>query len=160
MFRNLRQNKAIAFDLATSQLFDHTTFYDGFFKDLAQASEEVIIESPFMTNRRVSIILSTLIKLRRRGVKIIVNTRDPLEQEGHMRFEAELSVELLQDAGVLILFTGGHHRKLAIIDKKILWEGSLNIFSQNDSCEIMRRIESERLATQMIGFIKLDKYLS
>jgi hypothetical protein len=54
---------------------------------------------------------------------------------------------------------GGHHRKLAIIDRRLLWEGSLNMLSQNDSCEIMRRIESNSLATQMIHFARLDKYL-
>lgn len=160
MFRSLRRNKALPSDLAVSRLFDHTTFYDSFLKDLSRAKEEVIIESPFLTTRRVSMTLPILTSLKRRGIKITVNTRDPFEQEGRMQLEAELSVKLLQDAGVSVLFTGGHHRKLAIIDRKMLWEGSLNILSQNDSCEVMRRIESEQLSTQMIGFIKLDKYLT
>ncbi|HMI08989.1 MAG TPA: phospholipase D-like domain-containing protein [Candidatus Saccharimonadales bacterium] len=159
MFRNLRRNKSQDSNLAASQLFDNATFYDGFIKDLSRSKKEVIIESPFLTTRRVSMILPALAKLKRHGLKIIVNTRDPLEQEGHMQREAELSIDLLQGAGVSILFTGGHHRKLAIIDREILWEGSLNILSQNDSCEVMRRIESEQLAAQMISFIKLDKHL-
>jgi len=159
MFRSLRRNKAQDSDLATSQLFDNTTFYNNFLRDLSQSKKEVIIESPFLTTRRVSMILPTLMKLKRCGVKIIVNTRDPLEQEGRMQQEAERSMDLLHDAGVSILFTGGHHRKLAIIDREMLWEGSLNILSQNDSCEVMRRIESKQLAMQMIRFIKLDKYL-
>ena len=159
MFRSLRRNKAQDYDLVASRLFDNTTFYSSFLRDLSRCKKEVIIESPFLTTRRVLMILPALVKLKRHGVKIVINTRDPLEQEGYMQHEAELSIDLLQSIGILILFTGGHHRKLAIIDRKMLWEGSLNILSQNDSCEVMRRIESEQLATQMISFIKLDRYL-
>jgi hypothetical protein len=104
-------------------------------------------------------ILPALVKLKRHGVNIIINTRDPLEQEGRMQQEAKLSIDLLQGANISILFTGGHHRKLAIIDRELLWEGSLNILSQNDSCEVMRRIESKQLVMQMIYFIKLNEHL-
>ncbi len=76
-----------------------------------------------------------------------------------MRYEALQAMPILQDIGVLVLHTGGHHRKLAILDRQILFEGSLNILSQNDSCEIMRRIESQVLAQQMIVFTKLHKFV-
>lgn len=65
----------------------------------------------------------------------------------------------MQEIGIDVLFTGGHHRKLAIFDKRIPWEGSLNILSQNDSCEITRRIESEVLAQQMLDFANLREFL-
>lgn len=145
--------------LLTSKLFNEKTFYPALLKDLAKCRSEVIIESPFLTTRRVTMILPILIRLRSRGIKVIVNTRNPLEQEGHMRLEAERSIELLQDVGATVLITGGHHRKLAIIDRKVLWEGSLNILSQNDSSEVMRRIESAQLAREMIEFTCLNKYL-
>ena len=48
------------------------------------------------------------------------------------------------------------HRKLAIIDGQILWEGSLNILSQVLSREIMRRTNSIELAHQMIQFTKIN----
>ncbi len=66
---------------------------------------------------------------------------------------------MLQELGVEVLITGGHHRKLAIIDQQILYEGSLNILSQNDSCEVMRRIYSEQLADQMLVFVGLEKFI-
>jgi hypothetical protein len=72
--------------------------------------------------------------------------------------EASQAIAVLQDIGAEVLFTGGHHRKLAILDRRVLWEGSLNILSQNDSCEIMRRIESEELAREMYYFVGLDKF--
>ena len=76
-----------------------------------------------------------------------------------MAAEANEAISALQDIGVLVLYTDTHHRKLAVIDHKILYEGSLNILSQNMSCEIMRRVESAELVAQMTRFVGLDKYL-
>jgi hypothetical protein len=46
------------------------------------------------------------------------------------------------------------------MDDDILWEGSLNILSQNESCEIMRRIESSHLAYQTLRFLNLEDLLA
>ena len=50
------------------------------------------------------------------------------------------------------------HRKLAVIDRAILWEGSLNILSQSNSKEIMRRTKSAFLANQVINFTKMNSW--
>lgn len=73
--------------------------------------------------------------------------------------QAKQGIIALQDMGAVVLFTGGHHRKLAIIDRRIFYEGSLNILSQNASCEIMRRMDSEALASQMLDFLCLEKFV-
>lgn len=156
----LYRSRSSPTELLASKLFNEQTFYPSLLKDLVKCQNEVIIESPFLTTKRISIILPTLIRLKNRGVKIIINTRDPLKQEGYMRLEAERSIELLQESGITILITGSHHRKLVILDRGILYEGSLNVLSQNDSCEIMRRIESEALVEEMLDFLKLKRFLS
>ena len=116
-------------------------------KGLVKCKQEVIIESPFLTRRRLSLLMPVLERLKFRRVKIIVNTRDPLTCDvKYMRDEAFGVVSKLLHLGVQVLYTGNHHRKLAILDRKILWEGSLNILSQNDTCEVMRRIEPTQLA--------------
>lgn len=146
-------------ELLESKLYNEQTFYRVFMQDLANCEQEIIIESPFLTKRRVNIFLPKLRHAAERGVNVVVNTRHPMEHEGNMRDEAAVGIARLQDAGVRVLLTGGHHRKLAVIDRKILYEGSLNILSQSDSCEIMRRITSERLSQEMIRFVKLDCYI-
>ena len=145
--------------LPTSQLFNDQTFYRAFEKDLAQCKYDTIIESPFLTVRRINSLLPIFKKLRQQDVTIIVNTRDPREYDGYMATDAIQAIDMLQEIGIEVLFTGGHHRKLAIFDRRVLWEGSLNILSQNNSCEIMRRMESEALAEQTINFINLNQFL-
>jgi hypothetical protein len=102
--------------------------------------------------------LPALKQLRTKGVNIVVNTK-PLEEHEQLFYEqAVWSLAILQEMEVTVLMTVGHHRKLAIIDDDIVWEGSLNILSQNDSCEFMRRIKSPILTDQMVRFIGADKW--
>lgn len=158
--RLFQSRKHSASELLTSKLFNEETFYPALLKDLKKCSSELIIECPFITNRRLNHLLLTLEKLKARKVRVVINTRDPHEQDdGYRRNETHRAVAKLQRLGIQILYTGGHHRKLVIIDRKILYEGSLNVLSQNDSSEVMRRIESALLAWRMVRFIGLDKYL-
>lgn len=159
MLSRFLSRDAVTPELAHSKLFNEETFYPALMKDLKKCGSELIIESPFITNRRLNQLLPALQKLKQRKVRIIVNTRDPHEHdEERRRDEAHRAIAKLQREGVHVLYTGGHHRKLVIIDRAILYEGSLNVLSQNDSCEIMRRIESTRLAWEMIGFIGIDRF--
>lgn len=144
--------------LASSQLYNQDTFYDALDRDLRRAKSLVVIESPFITRKRIARLLPTLQRLQRCGVKVIVNTRPFNEHEGEMINYSIDGVAALQDAGVKVLMTAGHHRKIAIIDN-ILYEGSLNALSQNDSCEFMRRIESGVLVEQMLKFMGIRRWL-
>lgn len=159
MFK-LLQRQTSPVDLLASSLYDETTFYDKFEKDLRQCQQELIIESPFITGRRLRLLMPTLERLKKRNVRIVINTRDPeTHDDDYLQSEARRALSSLQYMGVHVLFTTKHHRKLAILDRKVLYEGSLNILSQNDSCEVMRRIESVQLAWQMVRFVKVDQFV-
>jgi hypothetical protein len=145
--------------LCTSQLFNNETFYKSFMNDLWSARRRVYIESPFITTKRIKQLLPLLERLSRSGICVTVNTRCPDEHEGEYIEQAFDAVEAMQELGITVLYTVKHHRKLAVIDD-ILWEGSLNILSQNDSCEIMRRIASSDLADEMLRFTKVSKYVA
>lgn len=146
-------------NLLSSRLYDNETFYDAFENDLKKAQHSIIIESPFITMRRMNVLFPIFCFLRQREVRIVVNTRNPQEHDEEYQYQASLAIYKMQEIGVTVLYTVKHHRKLAIIDNKTLWEGSLNILSQSDSCEIMRRIESEELAQRMLEFVGLDRFL-
>ena len=148
-------------DLLKSKLYNQDTFYPSFIKDLANCYSEVIIECPFITSRRLRTLLPTLEKLKARKVRIAINTRDPrTHYEGYWQDDAHEAISQLQFMGVQVLYSGNHHRKVAILDRHILYEGSLNILSQSNSSEVMRRIESTPLAWQMVRFIGIDRLLA
>ncbi len=146
--------------LLSSALFDEKTFYQSFTKDLLNCEKEVIIESPYVTSARMMHLWPTLKKLLSKGIKIYIITRDPREHEEGMEFQSEDEIRYCEELGIQVLLCkGNHHRKLAILDRRILWEGSLNILSQTHSREIMRRIYSQELALEMFDYLKLGKFL-
>lgn len=114
-------------------------------KDLKYANDEIIIESPFITIERVNYLLPTFKKLIRKSVNIYVFTRIIEEQSEEMQYRTEKGMDILEEIGVFVIPSNGYlHRKLATIDKNIIWKGSLNILSQRKSKEVMRRIEDKK----------------
>lgn len=143
-----------------SSLYDERTFYQALSQDLLRAEREVVIESPFITRSRMKEVFPLFQKLVDRRVKVFVMTRNPSEHMGVMADQAELEIQRLEALGVQVLIcTGSHHRKLAIIDRSILWEGSLNILSHSKSREIMRRIDGVEFAQEMFQFLRLERFI-
>lgn len=143
-----------------STLYDEKTFYSTFIKDLEVCKEEVIIESPYITSKRAQMLKPIFKKLLAKRIKIYVITRDPMENDESMEYQSEDEIRTFEVMGVQVLLcVGNHHRKLAMLDRKILWEGSLNILSQTHSREIMRRIESKKLTEEMFKFLNLGRFL-
>lgn len=157
MLRQLLFSKSKANDLLESALHTEATFYCSFLRDLKRAKQEVIIESPFIACKRTESLLPVFRKLNKRGVKVRINTRNPRHHDRELCIQAWQSIKMLRGAGVRVKFYDDmRHRKLAIIDKQLLWEGSLNILSQSYSKEIMRRTASEQLALQMLRFTGMN----
>src|SRR3989344_6394681 len=143
-----------------SQLHDEKTFYQTFLRDLESCQKEVIIESPYVTSQRMRTFDRIFEKLLKKGIKIYIITRDPREHEIGMEIQSEDTIQWCEAMGIQVLLCSGNdHRKLAIIDRNVLWEGSLNILSQTHSREIMRRIEGKDMALEMFNFLKLSRYV-
>ncbi len=143
-----------------SNLYDERTFYNAFIKDLSRCSKEIIIESPYITAKRMAMLMPVIERAVNKGVTVYVLTRDPQEHTNMMTYESEAIIEQFEAIGVhVFLCTGNDHRKLAIVDRNILWEGSLNILSQTESRELMWRFEGTDIASSLIAFLHYDRYI-
>lgn len=145
----------------TSLLFNERDFYGKFMSDLANCKNEVLIESPYMTSSRMKLLYPIFNRLLNRNVHIHIVTRDPVDHDDeHMKHQATNEILCCRELGInVVLLKGRHHRKLAVIDRSILWEGSLNILSYSNSLEIMRRIVDKKSACQMFTFLKLGELI-
>lgn len=143
-----------------SSLHDEKTFYKAFVRDLEKCEKEVIVESPYITCQRIKTLRPIFEKLINQNIKVYVITRDPGEHDENLGEQSECEIQYFESLGIQVLLCdGNHHRKLAILDRKILWEGSLNILSQSRSREIMRRIEDKKVTVETFNFLKLYKIL-
>jgi len=144
-----------------SNLFSQQDFYRQFIQDLSNCKNEVIIESPYITSSRTETLYPIFKRILDRRIKIHIITRDPIDHDETIRHQATNEILFCKELGInIVLLRGSHHRKLAIVDRSILWEGSLNILSYSNSQEIMRRIEGKEWAVQMFEFLKLRKLIN
>lgn len=159
MLRHLFFSKSTANELLESALHTESTFYCSFQRDLKRAKQEVIIESPFIACKRTQNLLPIFKKLTRKGVTVRINTRNPRHHERELQIQAWQCIKWLRSVGVKVKFYDDmRHRKLVVIDRTVLWEGSLNILSQSYSKEVTRRTKSEVLAKQMVRFTGMSKW--
>ena len=158
ILKNTFEKEALQ-DVFTSLLCDEHTFYERFTKDLQEARKEVIIESPYITVKRLKTLLPVFTFLKSKNISIFIITRDPQDHDEIMAIQSELGIRMFENMGIQVLLEKrGHHRKLAMIDKRITYEGSLNILSQSRSREFMRRIDCEALTKELIKFLGYDRF--
>ncbi len=140
-----------------SNLYDEKKFYETFVDDLKQASKSIVIESPFICYRRAAYLLPDIVRALDRGVSIQIITRNPNEHDQFMRTQAKSIVDTFRNMSVDVHYVRKTHRKIAMIDEQVLWEGSLNILSQSNSRELMRRTLSLKECKIMKKFISVER---
>lgn len=148
-------------ELQKLNLFNEKTFYRAFVEDMLNAKKEIIIYCPFISKFRSEFFSDTLKKLRRRNICVFIFTRPIEEHDYLMRTEIKLALKDYEELGACITYLPGLiHAKVAIIDREILWEGSLNILSQRESKEMMRRTADEDSAIQIMSHLGLNEKLA
>jgi hypothetical protein len=78
------------------------------------------------------------------------------ELQGDMLQQADMVFEELKRIGVQVVERPGLHQKFAFIDRKVAWEGSLNILSHSEgrSTEHMRRLAFPKTCEELIDLHK------
>jgi uncharacterized protein YaaQ len=132
-------------------IFDEKTFWPVFSNDITSASREVIILSPFMKPARTRLVIKNLSIAAAQGADISVVTRPPDDyREDGGRIVAELA-GLLEDAHVKVSYKKNMHQKYAIIDRRIVWYGSMNFMSFGSNGESLMRLESYDIAGELLA---------
>ncbi|MBY0550802.1 MAG: helix-turn-helix domain-containing protein [Candidatus Obscuribacterales bacterium] len=134
-----------------TQAYNQDTFWIEFEKDLARAQARVIVQSPFVSHRRLQQLKPLFSTLRKKNILICVFLQQPYSwgarhqltaADAERNAEIETALEWFAAAEIHANLRRDIHEKLAIIDNKVLWEGSLNILSHGKTHERMRRLES------------------
>lgn len=145
--------RTFALEESAAGAFTEGTFYPAFAQDLARARESVIIFSPFLTPAGTARWVDLLRTATDRGVKVRIVTRGPTSSRPETKQELEELVQQLRTLGISVDLRAKMHEKIAIIDGRILWHGSLNILSHRDTSESMLRIESSSACQQIADYL-------
>jgi hypothetical protein len=131
-------------------------FLDSFRSDLAAAIQAVLVLSPFLSSNRAVDYYPALHALTIRAVTVDVYSRAGHEQPEGLRKGYPEVIRTLRRLGVHVHVRPGMHEKVAAIDGRILWHGSLNILSHNDTRESMLRFECAGLVKEVLSDLGLD----
>lgn len=136
------------------QFYSNEDFDKFFLKDLLRAKKEILIFSPFLTQKRIEVFLKTFKTLVNKGVMIFV-----FYQPNAVNNDNQMKTLLSQmnTVGVKSIPIFRIHSKLAFIDRKILWEGSLNILSFTGlTVEHMHRIDGIKTITELVKRLDIN----
>jgi len=132
-------------------------FWTAFPNDLAKAEKELIIFSPYLTNNRFGKLHLIFTELLSKGIKIYVITLPP-NDKSQLQDATEV-IGKMKEMDIVVKFEKGMHEKIAIIDRKVKWIGSLNILSHNTRKEYMERVEGENSSKELFDKFDLENLL-
>jgi phosphatidylserine/phosphatidylglycerophosphate/cardiolipin synthase-like enzyme len=138
-------------------IFDKDNFLSVFNQDIVATQKEIVIVSPFVRKHRVSRMIQNLKVATARNLSVIVVTR-PKEDFPDKDHAALLrTLDLLTMSGVKVVFQANIHQKFAVMDRKIVWYGSINLLSYGSAQESIMRIAGPNIANALLKSIDPQK---
>lgn len=130
--------------------FTEEYFYEDFFTEINNCSKNLTIYSPFIAHNRVTNNFKQTFfqKLINKNINVKIITK-PHGNHPNPEFALDC-IERWRNIGVSIETRQGMHEKIAILDNKIIYHGSLNILSQWHSQETMLKIVGANSVNELL----------
>jgi superfamily II DNA or RNA helicase len=137
-----------------NSIFDKDNFLPVYTNDIITAAREILIVSPFITQKRTLQMMPHLMAALENKVKVIVVTRPGEDFKERDRSRLQETVDLMKSAGISIIFKSQIHQKYAVIDQRLVWYGSINLLSFGNAEESIMRLDSSNIAYELIWSIE------
>lgn len=129
-------------------IFDNQNFQPVYENDLAIARKEIVIVSPFVTKRRIQQTLPLISTAVQKQVNVTIVTRPVADYKDDQTMNEIFAA--MDSKGLQVVFKSNIHQKFAIIDRGIVWYGSVNLLGYGRSEETMMRLESANIAGELM----------
>jgi hypothetical protein len=145
--RGLFDRVPLDLDAQTMGIFNQSTFDAAVESDLANAKESIVIFSGFVTPRRVAKLGDLLRTKTAAGVKVRCVTRPPHLNGTMDPARSRNALDALERINCVVDCRARIHEKIVLIDKQVVWHGSLNVLSHTHlTDESMTRVFNAGLA--------------
>ena len=132
----------ISSSIAENQIFNGSTFYCPYTSDLTKAKRSIVISSPKLYRTEQNPLVTLLKELTQQGIEILITTVAENEQTVFIQAKG-LSVKVKPK---LSLYT-------TIIDKEVVWYGSINTLGYASKDDNMIKVTDIHLANELIEII-------
>ena len=125
-----------------NQIFNGSTFYRPYTSDLTKAKRSIVISSPKLYRTEKNPLVTLLKELAQQGIEILITTAAENEQTAFIQSKG-LSVKVKPK---LSLYT-------TIIDKEVVWYGSINTLGYASKDDNMIKVTDIYLANELIEMV-------
>ena len=164
-YKRLRAYKKIGYEVCSkvtdkqevaNSIFDSQNYFDVFEKDVVSASKSIVISSPSFSFKKVNWLCVESEHLQLRGVSVVVLTLDPEDYPEDGRDQHKSHIEHLISAGVNVITLHKYRERFAIIDKSLVWYGSMTFLSNEKEDDSLMRISNPAIAEELLEFAVLQ----
>jgi superfamily II DNA or RNA helicase len=138
------QNKEIFDGLfpTTDLIYDGLNFERPFISDLAQCKRSIVVSCPKINTNRYSQIAERLIDLVSNGIEIVLYTKEENDDTAKCKLN-----------GIHVIRNEHLTLHAAIIDKSLIWYGSVNILGFLSAEDNLIRFKNPKIATNLLESI-------
>ena len=131
-------------------IYDSESYLDTYRKDLMAARKEIVVCSPGLRAGRVQEYIRFFMPLLERGVRITVVTwQMDFDRYGSSEARAELLHDL-RTAGVDLRLLENIGEHFTVIDREVVWYGSMNFLGKEDIEDNLMRICNAEAAAELL----------
>ena len=158
--KRLRAYKQIGYEICTgietveaketNAIFDIENYEAVYRQDLLGASKEIVISSPGLGRDKVHQMIELLGGRQEEGVLVTIVTWHP-DTYKFGSSEARMNLmEELRQAGFQVCLVDDSCEHYTIIDREIVWYGSMNFLSKEDAEDNLMRVCSGKIAEELL----------
>ena len=157
--KRLKAYKQIGYDIfsgigepkqTANAIFDIDNYADVYWNDLLTAEKEIIISSPAISGKKVFEMIHLLGEKQEAGIKIVIVTWEPDRYGyGDSTYWMELQ-EQMRKAGFEMNLVEDYCEHYCIIDRQVVWYGSMNFLGKEDAEDNLMRISDGKIANELL----------
>lgn len=157
--KRLKAYKQIGYDVFTgtgaqkqtaNAIFDIDNYLDVYQKDLLTAEKEIIISSPAISGKKVYDMIHLLKEKQEAGIKVVIVTWKPdCYGYGDSTYWQELQ-EQMRRAGFEMNLVEDYCEHYCIIDRLVVWYGSMNFLGKEDAEDNLMRVEDGKITNELL----------
>ncbi len=134
-------------------IYDSSTYKDSITEDLMHAKKEIILSSPVLSSRSVKWFMETVGEAQKNGVSVTVLTLASEHCQERYRKQNRHFQEELKQSGVFVVAKPILYTHFAVLDREVVWYGSMNLLGTVHEEETMMRLENEEIAVELLEMV-------
>jgi hypothetical protein len=136
---------------ATDTIYNRANYWENLANDIKQAKAELVICAPKLVAYQVTRMLQALAAPMLAGAVATVITPSLSTYKESAQKAATTCIERLKSAGVKVVEKPGARQRFVIVNKEIIWYGSINPLGNVAAADSMLRFSDAEIAEQLLA---------